>query len=115
VTYNLNIYPVMEDFLHHLKALNMSKRVFGIIENGSWAITSGTLMANYIDENLKDCRILNARVTVNSSANHSNEAELDALSERVTALTGRTVYYKQNDINSIMTIPAAIKADREGA
>jgi hypothetical protein len=41
--------------------------------------------------------------------------ELDALSERVTALTGRTVYYKQNDINSIMTIPAAIKADREGA
>ena len=83
VTYNLNIYPVMEDFLHHLKVLNLSKRVFGIIENGSWAIKSGSLMEQYIDENLKDCKILNARMTINSSANRSNASELDALSDAI--------------------------------
>lgn len=83
VTYNLNIYPVMEDFLHHLKVLNLSKRVFGIIENGSWAIKSGTLMTKYIDENLKDCRILNAKMTINSSANHSNAAELAELADAI--------------------------------
>jgi len=83
VTYNLNIYPVMEDFLHHLKVLNLSKRVFGIIENGSWAIKSGTLMEQYIDENLKDCRIINARVTINSSGNRSNEGEMDDLADAI--------------------------------
>ena len=83
VTYNLNIYPVMEDFLHHLKVLNLSKRVFGIIENGSWAIKSGTLMEQYIDENLKDCRIINARVTINSSGNRSNEDEMDELADAI--------------------------------
>ena len=92
VTYNLNIYPVMEDFLHHLKVLNLSKRVFGIIENGSWAIKSGSLMEQYIDENLKDCKILNARMTINSSANRSNASELDALSDAIVksvAIEGR--------------------------
>jgi hypothetical protein len=83
VTYNLNIYPVMEDFLHHLKVLNLSKRVFGIIENGSWAIKSGTLMEQYIDKNLKDCRIINARVTINSSGNRSNEGEMDDLADAI--------------------------------
>ncbi len=39
--------------------------------------------------------------------------ELDALSAKVTDLTGKKTDYKQNDINSIMTIPAAIKADHD--
>ena len=83
VTYNLNIYPVMEDFLHHLKVLNLSKRVFGIIENGSWAIKSGSLMEQYINDNLKDCRIINSRVTINSSGNRSNEIEMDELADDI--------------------------------
>ena len=64
----------------------------GIIENGSWAIKSGSLMEQYIDENLKDCKILNARMTINSSANRSNASELDALSEAIVksvAIEGR--------------------------
>ena len=81
VTYNLNIYPVMYDFLHHLKLLNFQKRTFGIIENGTWAIRSGALMKNFIDENLKECTVLGAQVTINSSANEGNEKEFTSLAD----------------------------------
>ena len=33
VTYNLGIYPVMHDYLMHIKALNLQHRTFAIIEN----------------------------------------------------------------------------------
>lgn len=81
VTYNLDIYPVMYDFLHHLKGLNFQKRTFGIIENGTWAIKSGTLMKAYIEENLKECTVLGASVSVNSAADESNRSEFDGLAD----------------------------------
>ena len=81
VTYNLQIYPVMYDFLHHLKVLNFQKRVFGIIENGTWAIKSGTLMKEFIENELKECLVLGSQVSVNSSANEANEPEFEALAD----------------------------------
>lgn len=81
VTYNLNIYPVMYDFLHHLKVLNFQKRTFGIIENGTWAIKSGSLMKKFIDEELKECLVLGSQVSVNSMANESNEPEFESLAD----------------------------------
>lgn len=83
VTYNLGIYPVMYDFLHHLKALNFQKRTFGIIENGTWAIKSGTLMKEYIEEELKECTVLGAQVSVNSSADETNAQEFESLADAI--------------------------------
>ena len=83
-TYNLNIYPKMYDFLHHLKALNFQKRTFGIIENGTWAIKSGSLMKEFIEEELKECLVLSAQVSVNSSPNESNMKEIEALADSLT-------------------------------
>ncbi|MCC8025730.1 MAG: FprA family A-type flavoprotein [Clostridium sp.] len=81
VTYNLEIYPPMYEFLHHLKTLNFQKRVFGIIENGSWAIKSGTLMRDYIETELKECLVLNAQVSVNSAPDETNEPEFQSLAD----------------------------------
>lgn len=83
VTYNLGIYPVMYDFLHHLKALNFQKRTFGIIENGTWAIKSGTLMKEYIEEELKECTVLGSQVSVNSSADETNAPEFESLADAI--------------------------------
>ena len=83
VTYNLNIYPVMYDFLHHLKGLNFQKRTFGLIENGTWAIKSGSLMKAYIEENLKECMVLRAQVSVNSSVDETNKAEFTSLADSI--------------------------------
>ncbi|MCC8141277.1 MAG: FprA family A-type flavoprotein [Lachnospiraceae bacterium] len=83
VTYNLNIFPPMYDFLHHLKILNFQKRTFGIIENGSWAIKSGSLMREFIEQELKECMVLGAQVSINSRANDSNDHEFEALAESI--------------------------------
>lgn len=80
-TYNLQIYPVMYDFLHHLKILNFQKRTFGIIENGTWAIKAGDLMRSFIDQELKECLVLDSQVSVNSSMNEASGPELDALAD----------------------------------
>lgn len=37
VTYNLNIFPPMHDYLVDMKALNLQKRTVALLENGSWA------------------------------------------------------------------------------
>lgn len=74
VTYNLGIYPVMLDFLEHMKALHVQKRTIAIIENGSWAVKSGDLMQDFIDKNLKDMTVLNERLTL-ASAMHADKAQ----------------------------------------
>lgn len=81
VTYNLNIYPLMYDFLHHLKGLNFQKRTFGIIENGTWAIKSGSLMKSFVEEEYKACKVLSSQVTINSSAKESADMEIESLAD----------------------------------
>ena len=44
------IFPVMDDFIRHLKAKNFQNRKVGIIENGSWAPMSGKLMRAMLEE-----------------------------------------------------------------
>lgn len=82
VTYNLGIYPVMHNFLEEMKALNVQKRTFSIIENGSWACTSGSLMRNFLDE-MKQMTILDEQVSMASSLNDGNLNDIDRLAERI--------------------------------
>lgn len=79
VTYNLGIYPVMHNFLMDMKALNLQNRTFALVENGSWAVKSGDLMASFITDQLKNMTLLNERLSLASSLNESKAAELDSL------------------------------------
>ena len=83
VTYNLGIYPVMHDYLMHLKALNLQHRTFAIIENGSWACKSGDLMQKFIDDEMKNMTVLNERLSLASALNDSKAVELDALADAI--------------------------------
>ena len=83
VTYNLGIYPVMHDYLMHMKALNLQKRTVGIIENGSWAPKSGSLMKEFLDEEMKQMSILNSEVNMISALNDNNANEVDNLVEGI--------------------------------
>jgi hypothetical protein len=40
--------------------------------------------------------------------------ELDELSARDNAITGRGVDYKQLDINNVLALPAVLRADEKG-
>lgn len=83
VTYNLGIYPVMHNYLMDMKALNLQKRTFAIIENGSWACKSGDLMEKFINEQLKNMTVLNQRLSLASSLKAEKADELDALADAI--------------------------------
>lgn len=76
VTYNLGIYPLMHNYLMDMKALNLQKRTFGILENGSWACESGKLMQEFL-EDMREMTVLNERVTLTSSMNENTIEEMD--------------------------------------
>lgn len=78
VTYNLGIYPLMHNYLMDMKALNLQKRTFAIIENGSWACKSGSLMREFIDD-MREMDVLDEQVTLMSSMTEDNGDDMDTL------------------------------------
>lgn len=83
VTYNLGIYPQMHNYLMDMKALNLQKRTFAIVENGSWACKSGTLMQEFLENSMKQMTVLDEKITINSTMNEDNLPELDALVDSI--------------------------------
>ncbi len=83
VTYNLGIYPVMHDYLLHLKGLNLQNRTFAIVENGSWAPKSGDLMQKFVEDELKNMTVLNERLSLASALHPDKAGELEALADAI--------------------------------
>ena len=83
VTYNLGIFPPIKDFLMDLKALNFQKRTFAIIENGSWAPTSGKLIREFLDKEMKLIDILDEQVLLNSAMTAEKLHEMEALADSI--------------------------------
>ncbi len=83
VTYNLGIYPVMHNYLMDMKALNLQKRTMGIIENGSWACKSGTLIRDFLDQEMKEITVLDDQLTLASSLNENGLPDLEGLADSI--------------------------------
>ena len=79
-TYDAGIFPCMESFLAHLKSKNYQKRTVGIIENGSWAPSSGKQMKEILSQ-MKDITILEPVVTIKSTLNETSNEQLESLAE----------------------------------
>lgn len=82
VTYNLNIYPPMLNYIMDMKALNLQKRTFALIENGSWAPQSGRLMHELLDE-MKEITILDDEISFTSTMNKEDQDSMDALTDSI--------------------------------
>lgn len=80
VTYNLEMYPLMHSYLHDMKALNLQNRTFAIIENGTWACTAGKQITQMVSE-LKNCEIIDQKVTLLSAINEQTVVILDKLAD----------------------------------
>lgn len=83
-TYDGGIFPVMNDFLHHLKIKGYKNRKVGIIENGSWTPMAGKQMKEYF-ENMKNIDICSETVTIKSVMNNDNQAQMQQLIAEVLA------------------------------
>ena len=77
-TYDAGLFPVMEDFLNHLKAKNYSNRKVGVVENGTWAPMAAKKMTEIL-ATLKNVTLAETVVTVKSTLNAESEAAMDKL------------------------------------
>ena len=82
-TYNAGIFVNMENTLHDIVAHNLQNRTIALVENGSWAATSGGLMRELLSK-LKNCTILEETVSLKSSL---KAEQLDDVDQLVAALT----------------------------
>lgn len=96
VTYNLGIYPKMYDFLMDMKALNLQKRTVALMENGSWAIKSGDLMRQFLNEEMKDMTVLNESVSIASSLSAEKAVELDNLADAIVESVNAQIEDQKN-------------------
>lgn len=83
-TYDGGLFPVMEDFLSHLKSKNFQKRVVGIVENGSWAPMAGKQMRAAF-EGMKEITICDQVVTIKSTMKDSTIADMEKLADEILA------------------------------
>ena len=83
-TYNAGIFVCMEAFLSDLIAHNIQNRTVALIENGSWAPTSGGLMRKMLSK-CKNLTILDQSLTVRSSLKEDQLGQLDAMADQIAA------------------------------
>ena len=83
-TYNAGIFVTMETALHDIVAHNLQNRTIAIVENGTWAPTSGSLMRELLGK-LKNNTILNDTLTLKSSLKEDQMAQVDQLVDAIAA------------------------------
>ena len=74
----------MENLLHDIVAHNLQNRTVALIENGSWAPTSGKHMRDLLGK-LKNVTILDQQLTIRSAMAESQSAQLGALADALCA------------------------------
>lgn len=81
-TYNNGIFISMENLLHDIVAHNLQNRKIAIIENGSWAPTSGKLMTDLISQ-LKNTEIIGNKLTLKSTIKENQMEEIENLAKAI--------------------------------
>ena len=81
-TYNGGIFVSMEELLRDLAAHSLKNRTVALIQNGSWGALSGKMMKEILS-GMKDMRILENMVGINSSVKNDQRKMLEELAEQL--------------------------------
>ena len=81
-TYNAGIFSTMSQLLHEIAEHNLQNRKIALIENGSWAPTSGGLMRKLL-EGLKGTEFIGDTLTLKSALTEGQLADLDVLADAI--------------------------------
>ncbi len=79
-TYDGGLFPVMEDFLAHLKSKNFQKRKVALIENGSWAPTAAKKMEEMLG-GMKNIEICEKKVSIKSVMKADDKVAIEELAD----------------------------------
>ena len=83
-TYNAGIFTAMDALISDLVAHNLQNRTVSIIENGSWASTSGKQIAEKFGQ-CKGMNILGNIISITSGVSNTNLKELETLADKISA------------------------------
>ncbi len=81
-TYNGEIFPFMQTFIHALKERNFQNRTVAFIENGSWAPMATKVMQGML-EGCKNLNYTQAGVKILSAVSKENEAQILLLAKEL--------------------------------
>jgi len=103
-TYNAGIFVAMEELLNDLVSHNIQNRFAAIIENGSWAPTSGNLIAGKLSK-CKNINILGERITVKSSIKEPQLKDIEGLAEVIAAGIRNSDNASPSNSNAMFKLP----------
>jgi len=83
-TYNGGIFTAMDMLISDLVAHNLQNRTVCIIENGSWAPTSGKQIAQKLEQ-CKDMNILEDIITIESGVKEAQLEKLEIMADAIAA------------------------------
>lgn len=83
-TYDGGIFPIANDFLHHLEIKAYKNKKVALIENGSWAPMAGKVMKAYF-EKMKNIELVPTTVTIKSALKEENINQLEQLADEILA------------------------------
>ncbi len=83
-TYNAGVFVTMENLLHDIAAHNLQGRKVALIENGSWAATSGKIMRELLAP-LKNMEFYEQSVSLKSALAQGQEEQLAALADAIAS------------------------------
>ena len=83
VTYNMNIFPAMNSFLHLLREKNYQNRKIGIIENGSWAPNAAKVIKDMLST-MKNIEIVEPVVTIKTRLSKESEEKMKELEDAIS-------------------------------
>lgn len=81
-TYNNGVFVTMENLLHDIANHNLQGRKVAVMENGSWAPTSGKAMRDILSS-LKGTEFIGENITLRSALAEDQLAQLDALADAI--------------------------------
>ena len=77
-SYDAGVFPIMQDFLHHLQSKAYQNRTIGLIENGSWAPLAAKKMRESL-ESMKNIEICENTVSIKSTVKAENVEQMDKM------------------------------------
>ena len=104
-TYNADVFPFMQEFIHHLVERNYSNRTVGFIENGSWAPLAAKVMKGML-EPCKNLIYTDTTVRILSALNEESSNQLTSLSDELCReyLAQRDDTANKNDLTALFKI-----------
>jgi flavin reductase (DIM6/NTAB) family NADH-FMN oxidoreductase RutF/flavodoxin len=102
-TYNMDIFPHIRNFIHHLVERNYQNRMVAFIENGSWAPNATKLMKELMSE-CKNITYTNSNVKIMSSLNDESRGVLMDLVNELTKEYSDEIIPSETNLKALSNI-----------